>query len=53
MAHPNLGVRVRNERPELIPTIWLIWEADGINYTLIGDALDQAELIQIAESLTD
>jgi hypothetical protein len=53
MAHPDLGVRVRQERPELIPTNLLIWEANGITYTLIGDALDQAELIQIAESLTD
>ena len=52
MVHPDLGVRVRNERPDLIPTNWLIWEADGITYTLFGDALDQAELIQIAESLT-
>jgi Domain of unknown function (DUF4367) len=52
MAHPNLGVRVRNEAPTLIPTNWLVWEANGITYTLFGDALDQSQLIQIAESLT-
>jgi hypothetical protein len=52
MAHPDLGVRVRQERPDLIPTNWLIWEANGITYTLISDALNQAQLIQIAESLS-
>jgi hypothetical protein len=52
MAHPDLGVRVRNEAPELLPTNWLIWEADGTTYSLFGDDLDQAELVRIAESLS-
>jgi hypothetical protein len=52
MAHPDLGVRTRNEAPDLIPTNWLYWEANGINYTLFSDDLDQEQLIRIAESLT-
>lgn len=52
MAHPDLGVRVQQERPDLIPTNWLIWEANGITYTLFGDNIDQSQLIRIAESLS-
>jgi hypothetical protein len=30
---------------------WLIWESNGITYSLFGDGLAQSELIHIAESL--
>jgi hypothetical protein len=47
MTHPD-----RSADSDLIPTNWLIWEADGITYTLFGNALDMDQLIQIAESLS-
>ena len=39
-------------QPELLPTNWLLWEENGVNYSLFGDALDQGEMQKIAESLT-
>jgi hypothetical protein len=39
-------------QPELVATSWLLWEENGVNYSLFGDALDQDEAQKIAESLT-
>jgi hypothetical protein len=52
MAHPDLAVQVQYEETYLAPTNWLIWEANGITYSLFGNGLDQDALVQIAESLT-
>jgi hypothetical protein len=53
MAHPDQPAPADGGPPELLPTNWLIWEAGGITYTLFSDGLNQAELLQIAESLTE
>ena len=52
MAHPSQAAQANDEQPDLLATNWLIWEVDGITYTLFGDGLGQSELIQIAESLS-
>ncbi len=51
MTHPNEPATTNGEQPELLATNWLIWESNGITYTLFGDNLEQSELIRIAESL--
>lgn len=51
MAHPDRPATSNGEQPDLVPTNWLIWEANGITYSLFGDGLEQSELIRIAESL--
>lgn len=43
--------RAEAER-QLYSTNWLVWEEDGITYTLFGNDLSQQEMIQIAESLS-
>ena len=50
MAHPNRPA-MSGDQPELLLTNWLIWEANGVTYTLFGDDLEQNELIHVAESL--
>jgi len=51
MTHPNEPAATNGKQPELLATNWLIWETNGITYTLFGDNLEQSELIRIAESL--
>jgi hypothetical protein len=36
---------------ELEPALWLMWEENGINYTLFSDTLTQEDLLKVAESL--
>jgi hypothetical protein len=45
------GRLMGDEPAALLPTSWLMWEQDGVNYTLISDALSQKEMLQVAESL--
>jgi hypothetical protein len=44
---------VHSDQPggELLATSWLLWEEDGINYTLWGDDLSLDQALQVAESL--
>ena len=51
MAYPDRPATTNDEQPDLVPTNWLIWEVNGITYSLFGDSLEQSELIRIAESL--
>ena len=51
MTHPDQPATASGQRPDLLPTNWLIWQANGITYTLFGDNLEQGQLIRIAESL--
>lgn len=39
------------EMPTLYATNWLIWQAGDITYMLMGNDLDQGEMIRIAESI--
>ena len=44
--------RLMGDSPDtLVPTVWLMWEEDGINYTLFADVLSQEPMLAVAESL--
>jgi hypothetical protein len=51
MTHPDRPATTNGEQPDLLPTNWLIWEANGITYSLFSAGLEQSDLIRIAESL--
>jgi hypothetical protein len=48
MAHPDQPTG----DPALLPTSWLMWEEDGINYTVWGDDLTLEEALAIAAGLS-
>jgi len=52
MAHPELAIQTQSDEPVMVSTSWLIWETNGITYSLFGDGLTQVQLIEIAQSLT-
>jgi hypothetical protein len=44
--------RLVGDSPDvLVPTVWLMWEEGGVNYTLFSDALSQEAMMRAAESL--
>lgn len=52
MTHPDQTTPPSGS-PDLMATNWLIWESNGITYTLFSNDLDQSELLRIATSLTE
>jgi len=51
MTHPDQTAATDGERSDLLPTNWLIWENNGITYTLFGDDVSQDEMVRMAKSL--
>lgn len=49
MTHPDKPAS--NDAPELLDTSWLLWDEDGVNYTLFGDDFTLEEALRIAEGL--
>jgi hypothetical protein len=46
-----VGRLVGDTSDTVVPTTWLMWEENGINYTMFSDALPQSEILKMAESL--
>ena len=45
------GRMVGESSGALAPTLWLMWEEGGVNYTLFSDALSKEAMLKTAESL--